>query len=195
MNALGLFARLLRETTRRTSALRCGQSSRLNWSGEDLATAEPRLMSLKVRSSEQSAICSYRLTDGASTIYVASNVGQMRHKSALIQFRGGRISTPRSLRGSFSVLSEVDHQHALAWWATPELDFPVRITLNFADSLITSARWSDHSGLTFSASTTELLRPTSLVAVTSITTRLNFSRTDWCATATEVGVHQILRQS
>ena len=141
------------------------------------------------------AICSYRLTDGASTIYVASNVGQMRHKSALIQFRGGRISTPRSLRGSFSVLSEVDHQHALAWWATPKLDFPIRITFNFADSSITSARRNDHNGLAFNASTTELLRLTNLVAVTSITSRLNFSRTDWCASATEVGVHQILRQS
>jgi len=49
-------------------------------------------------------------------IYEQSNVEQMADKSADFQFCDGNIQVPRFRRGSFSVLSEVIHQHALAWW-------------------------------------------------------------------------------
>src|SRR5664279_4016220 len=51
--------------------------------------------------------------------YEQSNIRQMPNKSASFGISNGNIHVPRFLRGSFSVLSEVIHQHALAWWVTP----------------------------------------------------------------------------
>ena len=55
---------------------------------------------------------------GTRCLYGHSNLEQMADK--LVDFRDcdGNIHVPRITRGSFSVLSEVIHQHALAWWVT-----------------------------------------------------------------------------
>jgi hypothetical protein len=56
------------------------------------------------------------LRRGTCCIYEQSNLEQMADKSADFQSFDGNIQVPRFRRGSFSVLSEVIHQHALAWW-------------------------------------------------------------------------------